>query len=547
MVHFFNMDWYKKRTLGDTLVTACEKHGEKTAIIYNDDQWSYYEFKSEVDKVSKALLALGIKAEDNIAIWMTNKPEWIFIMYGAIQIGACIVPLNTRYRTDDLGYALKQSNSKMIFLLEESGPINYQDMLVATMGTTKHSSKHSFRSSSYPDLKHSVVIGKNIIDGGLEWDKFIELGHLTLDEDLKKTAASVDPNKRMMIAYTSGTTGDPKGVVHSHIPIRNVAERSQIFGLTSNDIHMSYLPLFHIYGFSEITMTCVLTGACQILMDIFDAESVLDLASKKKATILHGFEAHWLDLLNAQKKTQRKLQIRFGTLPSGVESTIPIAEEVQDVFCPTISGFGMSETWAFVSAGNLSHSREQRTHASGYPMNDYQFRIVDPENGKNQPEGTAGELLIKGYANMQEYWKKPEATAATIDADGWIHSGDMAMIRKDGMLVFMGRYKDMLKVGGENVSPAEIEVYLRKFSEVKDAAVVGYPDERMAEIPVAFIITEKGSSIDSEFIIDAMTGKVASFKIPRHTIIVDEFPMTSSGKIRKVELRAEAIKILQNN
>ena len=200
-----------------------------------------------------------------------------------------------------------------------------------------------------------------------------------------------------------------------------------------------------------------------------------------------------------------------------------------------------------VSAGNLSHSREQRTHASGYPMNDYHFKIIDPETGKDQAEGIAGELLIKGYANMQEYWKKPEATAATIDANGWIHSGDMAMIRKDGMLVFMGRYKDMLKVGGENVSPAEIEVYLRKFTEIRDAAVVGYPDERMAEVPVAFIITEKDSSIDSEFIINAMTGKIASFKIPRHTIIVDEFPMTSSGKIRKVELRKDAIKILQNN
>ena len=180
-------------------------------------------------------------------------------------------------------------------------------------------------------------------------------------------------------------------------------------------------------------------------------------------------------------------------------------------------------------------------------MNDYHFKIIDPETGKDQAEGVPGELLIKGYANMQEYWKKPEATAATIDANGWIHSGDMAMIRKDGMLVFMGRYKDMLKVGGENVSPAEIEVYLRKFTEIKDAAVVGYPDERMAEVPVAFIITEKDSSIDSEFIINAMTGKIASFKIPRHTIIVDEFPMTSSGKIRKVELRKDAIKILQNN
>ena len=216
------------------------------------------------------------------------------------------------------------------------------------------------------------------------------------------------------------------------------------------------------------------------------------------------------------------------------------------MFCPTISGFGMSETWAFVSVGNLSHSREQRTHASGYPMNDYHFKIINPETGESQPTGIPGELLIKGYANMLEYWKKPIATSETIDKDGWIHSGDMAIIREDGMLVFMGRYKDMLKVGGENVSPAEIEVYLRKFSSIKDAAVVGYPDQRMAEVPVAFIITEENSDFDPNDIANSMTGKVASFKIPRHIFILDEFPMTSSGKVRKVELREEAKKRLLN-
>ena len=540
------MEWYTKRTLGDTLIATQKRHGEKTAIIYNGNKWNYTQFKIQVDNISKSLIELGIVAGDNIAIWMTNRPEWIFIMYGVIQIGACIVPLNTRYRTDDLGYALEQSNSKLIFLLEKSGPINYQEMLISTMGETRLLQEQKFQASNYPDLNHSVIIGKNAIKGGLEWDEFIELGTSISDEILSQKAESVEPNERMMIAYTSGTTGDPKGVVHSHIPIRNVAERVQLFGLTCNDIHMSYLPLFHIYGFSEITMACVLSGACQILMDVFDAEKALDLASEKRATILHGFEAHWLDLLNAQKRKPRELTIRFGTLPSGVESTIPIAEEVQDVFCPTISGFGMSETWAFVSVGNLSHSREQRTHASGYPMNDYHFKIINPETGKSQPTGIPGELLIKGYANMLEYWKKPIATSETIDKDGWIHSGDMAIIREDGMLVFMGRYKDMLKVGGENVSPAEIEVYLRKFSSIKDAAVVGYPDQRMAEVPVAFIITEENSDFDPNDIANSMSGKVASFKIPRHIFILDEFPMTSSGKVRKVELREEAKKRLLN-
>ena len=182
----------------------------------------------------------------------------------------------------------------------------------------------------------------------------------------------------MMIAYTSGTTGTPKGVVHSHIPIRNTLERAQALGLTCHDIHMNYLPLFHIYAYSEISMMCVLTGAAQVLTETFDPDLILDIAEKEKATILHGFEAHWLIFCLARKKA-KNLNIRLGTLPSGVESTIPIAERVQDVFCPTVSGFGMSETWAFVSISNLSHSREQRVHSSGYPMNDYEFKVVDFE------------------------------------------------------------------------------------------------------------------------------------------------------------------------
>ena len=232
--------------------------------------------------------------------------------------------------------------------------------------------EQKFQASNYPDFNHSDN-WENAIKGN-RWDEFIELGTSISDEILSQKAESVEPNERMMIAYTSGTTGDPKGVVHSHIPIRNVAERVQLFGLTCNDIHMSYLPLFHIYGFSEITMACVLSGACQILMDVFDAEKALDLASEKRATILHGFEAHWLDLLNAQKRKPRELTIRFGTLPLELKAQFQSQKKFK-MFCPTISGFGMSETWAFVSVGNLSHSREQRTHASGYPMNDYHLKL----------------------------------------------------------------------------------------------------------------------------------------------------------------------------
>ena len=539
------MSWFRERTLGSTLQEASYKFADRDALIFNDQRWNYRDFNREANRVAKSLLAIGVENQEHVAVWMTNRPEWLFLMFGIARIGACIVPLNTRYRTDDVAYAVKQSESSTIIALAESGPIDYQKILAETMPNINLRSDGTLSISDYPHLKRLVILGARFIKGAMDWEIFLAKGDSISDERLNQRITKVNPNGRMMIAYTSGTTGNPKGVVHSHIPIRNTLERAQILGLTCQDVHMNYLPLFHIYAYSEISMICVLTGAAQVLTETFEPSLVLDLAEKQKATILHGFEAHWLDLLNAQESKARNLTIRLGTLPSGVESTVPIADRVQDVFCPTISGFGMSETWAFVSVSNISHTREQRVNSSGYPMNDYEFKIVDIDTGEEKPRGESGELWIRGYATMSSYWNKPEASEETKDPDGWIHSGDMARIRSDDMLVFMGRYKDMLKVGGENVSPAEVEAYLRGMDEILDAAVVSYPHERLAEIPVAFIILQGKKNITEEELAERMKGRIASFKIPQYFLFVETFPMTPSGKIRKVELREMALKIIK--
>ena len=538
------MEWYQKRTLGALLDDAANRFGDREALVFEGKRWTFAAWKVETDRVAKGLIALGVKPGDRVAVWMTNRPEWLFVMFAIAKVGGCIVPLNTRYRTDDVSYTVRQSRSSMLLSLDRSGPVDYRGMLADAMPDLAEGTEDALKLAAFPELRRIVFLGSAKLPNTSTWEAMLHSGDAISDLELQARADQVNPDGLMVIAYTSGTTGQPKGVMHSHIPIRNTHERGQLFGMTFDDVHLNYLPLFHLYAFSEITVMSVLTGAKQVLMDVFDADRALDLAAEERATVLHGFEAHWLELLAAQEKHPREVKLRFGTLPSGVDTTIPVAQRAQEVFGPTMSGYGLSEGWAFITCSNPGHSYEQRVNASGYPMNDYEFRIIDPETRQDLPNGISGEILTRGYAVMKGYWDKPEATADAIDEAGWLHTGDMGLLRDDGHLVFQGRYKDMLKVGGENVSPAEVEAYFRGMTEVLDAAVVAYPDKRLAEVPVAFVLRAGDKPVPGDELIARCKGRIASFKIPRHVIEVDEFPMTPSGKIRKVELREKALKIL---
>ena len=540
-----DIHWYRKRTLGSLLDDVVARHGEREALVFENKRWTYHQFQDQTNTIAKGLIGLEVEPGDRVALWMTNLPEWVFLMFAIAKVGACMVPLNTRYRTDDVSYAVQQSRSTLLVSLDESGPVDYLGMLAEAMPDIERGQEDALALADFPALRRIVFLGRRTLANTIDWNAMLKAGAGVGDGDLRTRADAVDPDGLMAILYTSGTTGHPKGVMHTHHPLRNTAERAQLYGMTFEDIHLNYLPLFHLYAYSEITIFSVLTGAKQVLMDVFDAGKALDRAVEEHATVLHGFEAHWLDLLAAQEKHARVLpHLRLGTLPSGVDSTIPIAEKVQTVFCPTLSGYGLTEGWPFITCSNPGHTVEQRVNASGFPMHDYEFRIVNPETNRDQPANTSGEIWVRGYAIMKGYWDKPEASAEALDDEDWLHTGDVGLLRKDGHLVFQGRYKDMLKVGGENVSPAEVEAYLREMDEVRDAAVVAYPDHRLTEVPVAFVLAAGSETVPGDNLIARCKGRIASFKIPRHVITLDEFPMTPSGKIRKVELREKALEIL---
>jgi fatty-acyl-CoA synthase len=323
--------------------------------------------------------------------------------------------------------------------------------------------------------------------------------------------------------------------------IRNAWDHGDRMGLTVDDVILMYLPLFHAFGFIEGPLMSMIRGCRQVLTETFEGGHCLDLIASERATIIHGFDTHYKELLDAQDRSPRDVSsVRTGICGTGMSSSIPIARRARKAFGNLMTGFGMSEVGIGVTFSFLDSTEEQCVEANGYPGSGYEVRIIDPETGADQPVSVPGEILVRGYIVTPGYYKRPEETARAIDADGWFHTGDMGLLRPDGHMRFLGRYKDMLKIGGENVDPMEVEAFLMTHPGVNAASVVGLPDPRLSEVAVAFVQLAAGHALSEREIIEHCRGRVASFKIPRHVVFVDEFPMTSSGKVQKVKLRERA-------
>ena len=520
-------------TLGALVGRAARRWGAREALCFRDRRWSFADVAAGVDRVARGLIALGVGPGDRVALWMHNRPEWIETAFAVLDIGAVLVPVNTRLRTDDVAYILAQSGAGTLVLNARSGPVDYLGMVRELLPEAG--------ASRLPALGRIVALGAAPGPATIAWAQLLERA-ATVDEAVRAARAeAVHPEDLAFLMYTSGTTGAPKGVMHGHRIIRNVTDRAFRLAITEQDVIMMYLPLFHLFAFSEGMLTSMVSGARQVLTETFDPDESLALVARERATVLHGFDTHYKELLEAHARQPRDVSsVRTGILAAGMASSAPIARGARALFGPLVSGYGMSEFGVGASIGSLDSTEEQSCEASGYPAPGYEIRIVDPATGHDRPAGTPGEILVRGYTLMRGYYDAPDATAAAIDADGWMHTGDMGLLRADGHLRFMGRYKDMLKIGGENVDPMEVEAYLMSHPAIDLAAVVSYPDARLSEVGVAFVRCTAGARPSAAEVLAYCRGRIASFKIPRHVVFVDDFPMTSSGKIQKVKLREEA-------
>ena len=534
-------DWFEKAPIGALVDRAARLFGPHEALCFEGKRWTFAQLKEDVDRSARGLIGLGVKPGEKVALWMPNRPEWIHLMFAVAKTGAVLVPVNTRFRTVDLEYVVRQSDAVTLITVDRSGPVDYLEMVREICLEVDSGDPRDLRPEKFPELKRVVVVGDRRHPGVLGWADALSAGDAVPQSELERRHGEVDADEPALIMYTSGTTGFPKGVVHNHNIQRNVSDEANRLGMTARDVILMYLPLFHAFGLYEGPLMSTMIGARIVLTTMFDPEEALRLIEEERVTVLHGFDTHFHGVASHPdcERTDRS-SLRTGILAVGMASSEPAARRAQKMLCPTLTGWGMTEVGVAASMSFLDSPEDDRCLGSGYPLPGHEFKVIDPETGADLPPGSMGELCLRTYALMLGYYKKPEETARVVDQEGWLHTGDVATIRDDGCIRFIGRYKELLKVGGENVDPVEVEAFLLGHPAISGVQVVGVPDERLTEVVCACVVPKDGQEVTADGLIDFCRGKLASFKLPRHVLLLREFPMTPSGKVQKFKLREQA-------
>ena len=386
-------DWYPKKRFGDLPRDMARRFPDREALVFKNERYTFAELGSEIDRAAKALMALGVERGDHVSLWLNNRSEWVFLMYALATVGAVQVPVNTRFRTNDLDYVLRQSDSAMLITHDVSGPVDYLAWCAKSSSFPPTATR--WRTSFFPDARSRRDRRRGRIPGHrvLGRRTLQRAGQTISDAQLAARAAAVDPDDPVFIMYTSGTTGFPKGVVHDHRLIRNVEERAFRMAVTENDTIMSYLPLFHAFGYSEAAMMSMATGARQVLTETFDADEVLDLIERERATIAHGFEAHMQMTVRCpgrqtpglEQPAHRPVRRRHAQRDA---RGLRRGERVLAPF-KALSAFGMTEVWVGAALSALDDDPPHRLETSGYPAPGYEFKVVNPETGEQLPDGSA--------------------------------------------------------------------------------------------------------------------------------------------------------------
>ena len=542
---------YITDTLGQILEQQIARHPDKEFMVYPDRdlRFTYAEFGRRVSSLAKGLLAIGLEKGDHLGIWATNVPDWLTFLFAAAKIGVVTVTVNTAYRLHELEYLVKQSDIKALCLIDGFRDNDYVAVINELVPELKSCERGRLESARFPRLKSVIFIGPEKHRGMYNSQELLLLGAHTSDEELARASAGLTCHEVINMQYTSGTTGFPKGVMLTHHNILNngfhIGERQK---LTEADRLCLTVPLFHCFGLVLGVMAILTHGATHVILESFDPLLALASVQKERCTALYGVPTMFIAELNHPMFAMFNLS----SLRTGIMAGSPCPMEIMkrviaDMRCRDITiAYGLTEGSPVTMQTSTDDPIEMRVSTVGQRLPGIEVRIVNPETNTEVEPGTQGEVVCRGYNVMKGYYQMPEATAQAIDADGWLHTGDLGSMDANGYFKITGRIKDTIIRGGENISPREIEEYLLRMEGVRDIQVAGIASPKYGEEVGAFVIRKDGATITEEDVRDFCRGKIADFKIPRHVFFVDAYPMTASGKIQKYKLRESGVKLLHD-
>ena len=533
---------FTELTLGAYLERQVTARPDHPFVAYPDRglRFSYREFGERVDQLARGLIAIGVGRGDHVGLWARNVPDWLTVLFATAKIGAVLVTVNTSYKAHELAYVVEQSDMKVLVLVDGFKDVDYLAVVQELVPEVSRCERGRLSSARFPKLRSLVYMGPEKHRGMYSVPELLLLGTHRPAEDVLAALSATSCDDVVHMQYTSGTTGFPKGVMLTHRNVLNnghaIGER---MGLSAEDRVCLPVPLFHCFGSVLGVMAALTHGSTLVMLEAFDPLLVLAAVQKERATALYGVPTMFLAELAHPMFPMFDLR----SLRTGIMAGSPCPEEtlrqvMTRMHCPQITvAYGLTEASPVITQTSADDPPEVRARTVGKPLPEIEVRIVDPVTGEECRPGQPGELCCRGYNVMRGYYRNPEATAQAVEPDGWLHSGDLAVLCADGNYRITGRMKDMVIRGGENVYPREVEELLHTMPGVLDAQVVGVPDERYGEVVGAFVRRAAGVEMSEADVKDFCRVRAARYKVPAHVFFVEAYPVTASGKVQKYRLR----------